>query len=248
MIAFGGIAPLGAVHRRLRQLGFDLQNGFRLSGSGFGLVAEQFEHLLNVRDVALTRLHRLGIALQVVIAIRQPQPALIDIGDHLRGIVQIGRRPESKQSAHALRMQIRNRADQILPRLDRSDPLHLRLDRLRAQRVDVGLVHAGGIVVANLLHHRVAFGTGHRGLFEDGMQDVVVALLQFIEASPARLVSGDGILRHPSAACVLVKVDTRIGPEIHRCLIEARNAGSHRRSRSFIRTGSALRKRERSQQ
>ena len=43
----------------------------------------QLKHLLHVVDVLLAQFHRLRVVLEVVVAIRQAESALIDFGDDL---------------------------------------------------------------------------------------------------------------------------------------------------------------------
>ena len=57
------VAAFDAGHRALGQRGFDAHHGLRLGCGGFGLVAQQFEHFLHVREVAFAQFHRFGIVL-----------------------------------------------------------------------------------------------------------------------------------------------------------------------------------------
>src|ERR1039458_4032137 len=93
-------------------------------------------------------------------------------------------------------------------------------DRREALRVDGFLIHTGGVVITDLLRDGIAAGRGLGGLFEDLMEDLEIALLQFVEAAPFGLVWRDGILLHPRAAGVLVEIDARIGGPIDGAKIE----------------------------
>ncbi len=103
--------------------------------------------------------------------------------------------------------------------LQRRDPRQLAVERLQAARVDRRLVHAGGIVGADLLR----VGIGRRRLLrrlEDAVQHVTVVLHQLAEAAPLGLVGGNRVVLHPGAAGVLVEVGARTHGLIHRRRIE----------------------------
>jgi hypothetical protein len=64
----------------------------------------------------------------------------------------------------------------------------------------------------------------------------LVVFMQFVEATPLRLVGGNGIVLDPVAAGVLIEISTRIDGFIHRVYIEA-----DQRLRLSRRTAVALR-------
>ena len=84
-----GVAPFDPRHGTLGQRGFDAHHGLRFGGSGLGLVAEELEHFLHVRQVGFAQFDRLGVVLSVVVAVGQAESALIGVGDDLIGVVGV---------------------------------------------------------------------------------------------------------------------------------------------------------------
>ena len=96
VIALFRIAPLGTVHRSLGQRGFNSQYSLRRIRRLLRRSPGENEKLRSVIHQMLAHLYHLGIVLDVVIAVRQGKPTLVNIRDDHIGIVQIGRRIESK--------------------------------------------------------------------------------------------------------------------------------------------------------
>ena len=179
---------------------------FGLGRGRFGLVAEQLEHLLDVRDETFAGFLRLGIGLEIKITIRQTEAALVHEGDYHRGVVQVGRRCKSKESGNALLMQIGDGADEVLPGLDGRNT------------VELGSIGLASSVLALRPYRRhtchlssvdgIAFGTAS-AVFSRIACRMSNCVPQLVETAPTGLVAGDGIL-HPSAAGVLVEVHASI--------------------------------------
>jgi hypothetical protein len=70
--------------------------------------------------------------------------------------------------------------------------------------LDRFFVHASGVVVAHFGLKRISFYFRICNLFQDVMENIAVALREFIEAAPSRLIAGDGIVFSPAAAGELV--------------------------------------------
>ncbi len=64
-------------------------------------VSQQSEYFLQVSGILLAKVHRFRIVLQVVIAIRQTQAALVQLGDHFGSILEILTGSHAKQSGDA---------------------------------------------------------------------------------------------------------------------------------------------------
>ena len=80
---------------------------------------------------------------------------------------------------------------------------------LVAELVGEAGIHAGGEEVSVLALER---GRGRvRGLFQVDIEEVAIALGELIEAAPAGLVAGDGVVLTPVAAGVLVEVGAGVG-------------------------------------
>jgi hypothetical protein len=99
------------------------------------------------------------------------------------------------------------------------DVFQVWFERRQPAPVNRRLVHAGGVVVADLSRRRVAAA---RRTLEDPTQDLVVPFLQLVEAAPARAVGRNGIGGEPSAAGELVEVGARIDRAVERGQLEAR--------------------------
>src|SRR5205814_1741479 len=99
------------------------------------------------------------------------------------------------------------------------------LDGVDVFSADAFFVHAGGVKVADLLIDRGAARRGLRSFLQDLALDPQVALVEFIEAAPARLVGRDGILRAPAAARILIEIRARADVGIHGAEIDTGLAG-----------------------
>src|SRR5689334_6222169 len=86
------------------------------------------------------------------------------------------------------------------------EAIEFRLERRKSLRVESLLVHTSGVIIADLLRVGVAIGSGLCGLFQNLMEGFAIALRQFVEAAPMRLVGWDRIGFHPGTARVLVEV------------------------------------------
>ena len=71
VIQLGWIAALHASERSFRKCSLDLHHSLCVDRSGFRLVAQQLEHLLDVDQIFLPQLLRFIVIFQVVVAIRQ---------------------------------------------------------------------------------------------------------------------------------------------------------------------------------
>src|ERR1035441_10214821 len=65
--------------------------------------------------------------------------------------------------------------------------------------------------IADLAGPAIAGGVGSGGFFQDRAQGLPVALFEFVETPPARLVGRNGIGLQPVAASVLVEILAGIG-------------------------------------
>src|ERR1035441_3179941 len=83
------------------------------------------------------------------------------------------------------------------------------------------LVHAGVVIVADLLVVGRTAGIVGRGLVQNVAQDQLIAFVQLVEPAPFRLVRRNRIVLDPVAAGVLVEIVAGIGGLVHRVQIEA---------------------------
>ena len=86
-----------------------------------------------------------------------------------------------------------------------------RREGFRARPLDRGLVHPGGVEVGDLLLDRSLRPVGlRRGLLEDLLQDVAVAVGDLFERAVARAVRRDRVTLQPAPVRVLVEVLARL--------------------------------------
>ena len=109
------------------------------------------QHAGHVLEVRLALLLRLGVVLQVVVAVGQAQAALAQAGDGLlwsracRGRSRSGRARAARRASCSPSSRNRSCFDEIA-----STRARIGIERLRALCLDAGLVHAGRVVVADL--------------------------------------------------------------------------------------------------
>ena len=126
-----------------------------------------------------------------------------------------------------------DRIDQFLLVLDRGQAVELRFERCETFGVHRFFVHAGAEIIADLLVNGFASTFLRRRLLQNVALNGQVALVDFREANPPRLVGGDLSVLQPVAAGVLIKINARIGS-----LINVGNAeAGRRRGRRLSETG-----------
>ncbi len=210
MVARLGIATGSAVHGGLGKSGFDGENGFSFGGGYVRLVSRELEHLLHVFEIFRTRLDRLGIVFNVVIAVGQSDSTLVDVCDGHARVVHVRLLIEGEQSWLVSLVHIGDLLDHVGPGLQTIDARELGSQGRGAFLLDGGLIHTGGVEVAHFLLGCAVLAGGLR-LVEDVAQDVKVLLGEFVETAPTRLVGRYGIVLHPVSTGVLVKVHTGLG-------------------------------------
>ncbi len=193
-----------------RRLELDHGAGFGLGvgiGAGGSLrLLEQCEQRVNVLLVLPAQFDGVRIRLQIVVAIRKAQPALIHDDDFPIRLFVVRTNVKIEERTYTVHVQSDHFAGQLVLRREPVDGLQQRLDRLDALALDRRLVHAGRIIIADLRVTR---------LFQDAAIDGQIAVGQFVEARPARLIGRNGIVFPPTAASVLVKILARVDRRIH---------------------------------
>src|SRR5579883_3429141 len=119
-------------------------------------------------------------------------------------------------------MQMPDDCREILRALHGANAIELRLDGSKTFAVDGFLMHAGGVVIADFLVIRIRAGGG-RGAFENLVENLAIALGEFAEPAPCRLVRRDRVVFQPGSAGVLVEVVARIGGPVDGSQIEPAN-------------------------
>ena len=142
MVAVLRIAALGAVHRVCRKQGFNHQDGLRRLRRLLRTLACQGKQLRGVVDQNLTLLNFVGIILDIVIAVGQREPALVDVGNNLVRIMQVRLRVEIEQRVRPNQVYVRDLINQRTLIVDRSNAVQFRLYRRDSFSVERFLVHA----------------------------------------------------------------------------------------------------------
>ena len=195
----------------------------------FGGLSRQQEGALHMRRKLAPDLHGSRIGFQIVVTIRKAQAALIQVGDRLRGIAEVGLRVEPEEGRHADRVEIGDENRQVVGVDQRIDGREIVGERHESLRLNRRFVHAGGVIVGGAFSIRLT-GIGRRR-FEDAAQDQKVALLDFRETADRTAIRGSRILRDPAAAGVLVEVDAGIGRFVER--VQFHGARRRRRPRAL---------------
>ena len=206
-----GIASQRAVHRRLGQLRLNLHHCIGALLCLRWTLTDHGQHLLHVLEELLANLHRLLIVFEVVVAVGKRQTGLIDKGNGHVCVMKVRARAEAKQRVRTDRPLVRHYRNHLPLIFDFGDAVELRLERRDSFLIDRLLVHARGIVVADLLHHRTALRIIRRRFFENVVQYREIVLVDLREAVPRRIIRRNGIVLDPVAAGELIEVHTRIG-------------------------------------
>jgi hypothetical protein len=154
------------------------------------------------------------IGFEVVVAIRKAQPSLIDVGNRLRGVAQVGLRVEPEERVYANRVKIRDENRQFIGIDERIDGRQVVGERHESLVLDRRVVHARGVVVGGPL--AIRWTRVGRRRFEDTPQDQEVALLDLREAADRTAIRRNRVLRDPAAARVLVEVGAGFGRLVER--------------------------------
>src|SRR3989442_6148350 len=184
VVNVGRLAARDAVERALGERRFDAHDGLRPFCRGRLRIPEEPEHALHMRHVLLTKPDRFGILLQIVITIRQTEPTLVGLRDILAGVFEVRTRAELERRVYPDAMEPRDLSGQTGEVTDGGDPIQLLLGRRDYFRVDGLFVHAGSVIVADLLLDGATFRVVARGLLQNVAQDFAIALLPLVEPPP----------------------------------------------------------------
>jgi hypothetical protein len=112
-------------------------------------IAEQRKHPRDVLEVRGASRLEGGLALHVVVAVRQTQPALARHRDHLRRVREVLHLAERERRRDADRLKVSEHLGQRARIADGCDALELRRERRRAVGLDGPLVHPARVEVGN---------------------------------------------------------------------------------------------------
>src|SRR3989442_5170483 len=167
MVEIGRITALDRFHGGLGQCGLHIHHYLSVGGGLLRAITHQTESLLQVRDVLSAKLDRFRIVPEIVVAVGQPQPSLVDDGDHLGGVIEILARSESEYGGVKARgtlagycernpVQASQRFRQLRLVSQALDALELRRDGRDPFAVDRLFVDASIAAIANRLFDRTA--------------------------------------------------------------------------------------------
>jgi hypothetical protein len=228
-----GLAHLGHAHRRLGQRGLKREDGRSVGLRLLGGASGQRQHVGDVRLILLPQLDILGPGAQVVILLRQPQAALPDGCNLLAGVLEVLLLAVAEEDFHVHPLQSANDGGQLrlatVAVAHAVDLVQQRLDRGQPLLLDQVGIHAGGIVVADLLLVRRALGSARRGLGHDAIQRLRVDVGQRVELVHTRLIRWNRMVRRKLSAGKFIEIITRIHALIERRRVKAWNRHTRRR-------------------
>ena len=130
--------------------------------ASLGALAHQLKNLLNVLKVALPSLNGFRVTLGVIVAVGQTQATLIDLRDHLLGIVGILRRTGAEKYRTAVSLlQARDQRRYFLRRFQACNRVQIPLDGSHSLLVRGCFIHARSVKVANFRRDKVALVAIH---------------------------------------------------------------------------------------
>ena len=193
------------------------------------IVSREREHFGDVLFILLADLLRFVVGLRVVIAVRQPEAALVRAANHLRTILLILRGTEVKERADAHALQTRDFRLKFPCAPNCVNPRNFRVERFGSRRIDLFFVHAARVKVPDFLLIRAGSRLGIcRRPLQNLVQQFAISFGKLVEASPTRVRGRHRILGQPLAAGEVVKVLAGLA-----CLVQNRefNAVSGRTGR-----------------
>ena len=195
-----------------------------LSGVGRGLLgrlADQLQHGGNVLHILLARLLGFRAGAEVIVALRQANPALIDHGNLFLRVLEILLLAVAEKCADVDHLVVREEIGQLLLAAQRRDAVKFWLQWLEAFGVDRIFIHAAGVVVADLLLVGGALRARLGSLVEQVLQNVLCVVVDHRELVVRRPVGRNGVELVEVSARVLIKVDASVGAGVDQLLVEA---------------------------
>src|SRR5213078_488211 len=160
-------------------------------------------------DVGVAKLLRLVVFFQVVFALRQSEAALERGANHLRTVLSVLRRIETKERSDPSALKVFGYRLEVCDVLDCSDARQLGSDGFCSRRIDGGRVHAARVEIADLLLIRTWCGLGAGGSLQNLAQVLLVLVRKLTERAPARIFRRNRVGFHPPAHRELVEIVAR---------------------------------------
>ncbi len=152
-----GIAQFHQRARGFCQLGLEGHNRVGGSLGRCGGIARQFEHFRDMLHVGGADFLGVLSLAKVVVALRQPETALAEAGDHGGGVLVVDLHVEVETDVESLALHVGDDRNQVLTAGDYQDVAIPGSQRLQCFAFDRRLVHAGSIEIADALRH-ASFG------------------------------------------------------------------------------------------
>ncbi len=217
------VAPVHTRHMAPGQLGLDAQHRLRALGRARRRITQQLQHAGHMIDVLRAQGHRLCVVVQIVVAVGQAEAGLVDLRDgfgRVPGVLHGAQAEEHRAQHQVVAMAVADDGRNVGDRGDVRDGRKLRSERSDPAPVEIGLGHAGSVVVADLLLvGRAGFAAAAQA-FEQGPKQRAVFVLHLSVSRPAGLIRRYRVVPDPSAARELVEIHARVGRAIHRRWIE----------------------------
>ena len=175
----------------------------------------------DVFHILLAQGDGLGVCPLVVALFRKAEARLGRGRDHMSRIFVIRFAAEPKERLRAILLQRRKQRRQVLRTGKRINAIERRLQPVEAGFLDRLRVHAGRVVVADLLRIRIALRLRIARLLEHRLQHQVVVLRELNVDAVGRAVRRDGVALQPGAAGVLKKVDTWVDRRVAKRRIQS---------------------------
>ena len=223
LVGLDRITQAHAVQRCLGQSRFECEHPVGLFLRIF--LAEQTQHFLDMRVVFFQQYFRFGILANVVVAIRQAEPALTGVGDIVGRILQVGVGAEFEQHAKTQRLPVANQGHDVGCRFYRVDCRQIFLDRRDAGLIDCGLIHRSRVKIADLLRGAAWRAGIFRRVFEYLLEQCEVAFLQFVIEAPRAVFRRNRVALEPAAIGVLPEIPARADAGIVVARIQAALVG-----------------------
>ncbi len=212
----------------LRQPGFQSKDFRRFQCRR--LISQQAQHLLDVSLVFRAGVLQFRvIVLEVIVPIRQAEPALVELEDVTRRVACVLRDADIVGSRDIDLLKTSDDVRQLFLAAQRLDGHQVCFERVHADGFDSRLIHETGIQIADLLRFRAGRMAGRCRLLDDIVQLVLRDVGQLVVEAIGGLVLRNRGFPQPGTVRVRVEVVLGTHADINGL---ANEAGGTRRSRS----------------
>jgi hypothetical protein len=201
------------------------QDLLRFLGSLRLRVAGQHEHLLHVLAVFGPDLLQLGIGLQIVIAVRQPESVLPEIEHVLRGVARVLMNLWGVGRAHTNFIEMRNKCRDVPCAVQVMHTCQLGLQGFESERLQCRLVHEACIQVSNLALIRIGQVGRMRQALDDATQFILCLIVHLRERVVAPFIGRYFGRVQPPAVHVAIEIVLRANVSIEILCLDAAGRG-----------------------